>query len=204
MEWFKSSWTKETLRQKLFELIEEGKPINTMNVKHIKGFYSSAQRIHGSYPDFLRDNGLNPYEYLHQGNRLDEIRSQCGLLFEHILGDIFRDLGVSFTKYKSGIDSIHPDFMLTGEKWVDAKLHSNADIQDTIKRYEKHCSKLIIVYLIGDKAQDRMITEKTRLVSVSYFLNMLKEDKRNEYLLKLKSIESIAGYASAERKAVAK
>jgi hypothetical protein len=33
---------------------------------------------------------------------------------------------------------------------------------------------------------------------------MLKEDKRNEYLLKLKSIESIAGYASAERKAVAK
>jgi hypothetical protein len=94
--------------------------------------------------------------------------------------------------------------MLTGEKWVDAKLHSNADIQDTIKRYEKHCSKLIIVYLIGDKAQDRMITEKTRLVSVSYFLNMLKEDKRNEYLLKLKSIESIAGYASAERKAVAK
>jgi hypothetical protein len=188
-----ANWTKESLRKKLFELLAAGEKVNPQSVEHIHGFYSAAKRIHGSYEKFLEDNGLNPAHFFHRNRNLNTIKTSAALLYEEILGDLLRDIGLD--PVKRTVHGLRPDFIVEAPnimKWIDAKLSEQIALSsNSIKEYPYYCDKLILIYLVGEK-KDYTMLEKVRIVSVYNFLDLLKNGEKKElYEKKFELIEKM-------------
>lgn len=193
-------WTRDELRRQLFTLLSNGDKVNPQSIEHIEGFYSSAKRLHGSYEEFLIDNGLSPAKHFHRNRNLNMIKSAAGLLFEEVLGDLLDEL--KLTTIQETIAGCRPDFIVRTpvcEKWIDAKLTELTALRSSsISKYPTHCDKLILIYLIGDD-KDYSITDKVRVVSVNRFIDMLPTEEAKEiYRKKLRLIVKIADATDKE------
>jgi hypothetical protein len=112
----------------------------------------------------------------------------AGYAFEELVGKLFTELGMDIAKQQRFEDCI-PDFV-RGSTWYDAKLSEwTIHTCDTVRKYESNCRELIIVFLRGNTQTDRMVSDKTRLVHVSYFVNQLPREKRGFFLWKFSEIE---------------
>jgi hypothetical protein len=194
-----NEWTKQTLKGMALKLVSDGKKINPKSIEHIEGFYKSAKNQFGSYEEFLIECGLNPPDHFHRNRHLSTIKSQAGLLFEEILGDIFAELNLNMVH--ETIEGCRPDFISRAsekEKWIDAKLtESVAVTSKSIKRYSHLCDKLVLVYLIGNK-KDYMLNEKVRVLSVEIFLDRLSDMRADYYRKRLACIKKIAESVNRE------
>lgn len=114
--------------------------------------------------------------------------SYCGNLFESLLSELLTDLSVEFEQYSHS--KYRPDFVLSNNRWIDAKLSEwtvyNSDC-DTVKKYEPFCRSLTIVYMRG-KVIDKMITNKTRIVHVNLLIKQLPKHKQTYYKRKIDAI----------------
>jgi hypothetical protein len=113
-----------------------------------------------------------------------------GLYFEPIVGDIMRDIGIEYKEKLSGIKGCLPDYIISRNHWIDAKLADTTVFNgtcETIEKYEPHVRRLDIVYLISRKNYDPVYaeTEKTNQINVRYLLRFLPETKRKPYEDKL-------------------
>ncbi|PEM52045.1 hypothetical protein [Bacillus wiedmannii] len=120
------------------------------------------------------------------------IFSELGKQFELLVEEIFIELNVSFTKYNSNIKGCMPDFILSKTHWLDAKLSEHTVFQsETIQKYEPHIDKLTIVYLRKTSQLEwrRLVTPKTELIHISFYLNQLSNSRRFYYEEILRGIE---------------
>lgn len=117
-----------------------------------------------------------------------DVYKTAGYAFEELIGGLFTELGMDVAKQQR-FDNCVPDFV-SGSTWYDAKLSEwTIHTCDTVRKYEPNCRELIIVFLRGNTQTDRMISDKTRLVHVSYFVNQLPREKRGFFLRKFSGIE---------------
>lgn len=137
---------------------------------------NACYRYFGSYEEALREIGLN-YEDIREDT---EKQRYNGFKFEKLLGELLVSLCLSYTNGHS--KEVRPDFVLSNEKWLDAKL-SEWSIYNckTIEKYEPHCRLLTIVYLRGDISRDEMVTSKTRIVSVFNLIKQLPKPERKTF-----------------------
>lgn len=120
------------------------------------------------------------------------IFSDLGKQFELLVARLFSEINLSFTKYNSGIKGCIPDFILSKTHWLDAKLSEHTIFRsETIQKYEPYVDKLTIVYLRKTSQLEwrRMVTPKTELVHISFYLNQLPEARRSYYEEILNEIE---------------
>lgn len=116
----------------------------------------------------------------------------AGHLFEEVLGELFREIGIDYVKERFG-DCI-PDFAV-GDLWYDAKLsETTIHLCNTVEKYEPNCEALTIVFLRGNKNTDRKLTDKTRLVHVSHYLKRLPEIRQAYFSRKLNEITQTLDY----------
>lgn len=130
------------------------------------------------------------------GFKYDKVRvdtdmaSYYGNVFENLLSEILEELGFGFEQYAHSV--YNPDFVLSHNRWIDAKLSewtiNNRDC-DTLKKYEPNCRMLTIVYLRG-RETDRMITRKTRMTHVNKFIKQLPRHKRGYFYAKINEINA--------------
>jgi hypothetical protein len=114
-----------------------------------------------------------------------------GKLFERIVDEILIDLKVSYKKVYN--QKLNPDYVLKNKVWMDAKLSRWTITQSscqTVEKYEPHCKLLTIVYLRGE-VMEKMITKKTRLLSVYLLIKQLPTHLQRFYTEKCIEIEEL-------------
>jgi hypothetical protein len=178
--------TKEGFKREIIRLYYIGAPLNYHSIKKLRRrLLNAAKELFGSWQNALEYSGFN-YDDIKIS---DNTASECGEEFERILGEILRDLGVSYKKYAH--DRYSPDFVLDNNEWIDAKLSEWTDVSETVKRYLPECSSLTIVYLQGKKSDViRGRKHKYRAVSVYLLTEKLPKEKRDYYNEKLTDIEN--------------
>lgn len=181
-------WTSDNVKRQLLRWVHEGYSVNYSAIaqKH-GGILEAARKIFGGWKQLFDACGLEYEEY-----RVDtDMASYYGHKFELIVGEVFTEIGMMYTKYNVEA-SCHPDFVV-GSHWYDAKLSqwtiSNSN-SDTIKKYEPHCESLTIVFLRGDVNLDKKLSDKTRIVNISHYISKLTPAKARYYTQKLLEIES--------------
>ena len=177
--------TKEGIKREIIRLYYIGVPLNYSFIRESRSYlFDSAKELFGSWQNALEYSGFK-YDDIKIS---DNIASECGEEFERILGEILRELGVSYKKYAH--DRYNPDFVLDNNEWIDAKLSEWTDVSETAKRYLPECSSLTIVYLQGKKRDViRGRKYKYRAVSVYLLTEKLPKEKRDYYNEKLNDIE---------------
>lgn len=121
--------------------------------------------------------------------------ADLGREFESVLDDIFTEIGLDYSKENHV--TYKPDYVV-GSEWIDAKLSEfthagkDRDGRTVVDKYEQHCDKLTLVFLLGNENTDRMLTDKTRLVHVSKYVGMLSDDKQAYYRRRLGDIKDRA------------
>lgn len=114
-----------------------------------------------------------------------------GKLFEKIVNELLTDLNIHYSKIYN--QKCNPDYVLKNNVWMDAKLSRWTITQascKTLEKYEPHCNLLIIVYLRGE-VMDKMITKKTRLISVRLLIKQLPVHLQTAYINKIDEIETL-------------
>ncbi|MFF2591014.1 hypothetical protein ACFVSS_24805 [Peribacillus butanolivorans] len=127
-----------------------------------------------------------------------------GSRLEFIIHNMLKELNKNYIHRKmiSVEDKIIiPDFYLEEDSqvsFIDSKLTYDTAISlakrakggysTTQQRYEPHCHKLIIFYLIGDLVSVEM-SEKTTMLHVDYLLSRLSLEKQKHYKKQLDKIE---------------
>jgi len=115
--------------------------------------------------------------------------TKAGLTFEHMLGEILDDLGVSYTK--NAHERWNPDFVINDNVWLDAKLSYWTRYHRMLERYTPHCDRLLVVYLRGPNIDEYIGGEYPhRKMSVYKLTEKLNETKRMYYEGKLMEIET--------------
>lgn len=173
--------------------------INEINKIHNKGYrlsygnmihrypklYRRAMKIFGSWANAVNASGIDYYNDIITDSSL---YINSGLEFEFVLGEILQELGVNFNKYQH--EYLRPDFVMRNECWLDAKLSEwTVFSSETIEKYEPQCKLLTIVFLRGSKQYDKMITSKTRMISVYKLIRQLRKDKQIYFKERLIAIE---------------
>jgi hypothetical protein len=181
-------WDAENTKRQLLRWIREGKPVNYTAIAHRhKGLIVAARKYYGNYEGLFSACGLDYDEY-----RTDTtLASFYGRALEDVFENILSDLEIKYVRQPE-INDCHPDFV-SGRTWYDAKLSEwTINFADciTVKKYEPHCDSLIIVFLRGNKDTDKRLTEKTRLVNIYKYVDMLPSEKRSKYINALEEIES--------------
>jgi ribosomal protein L17 len=114
-----------------------------------------------------------------------------GKIFERLVDELLVDLKIN---YKKGYNKeIRPDYVLNNNIWMDAKLSRWTITQHsckTVEKYESYCNLLNIVYLRGEKL-DKMITSKTRILSVHLLIKQLPKHLQKVYTEKCNEIEEL-------------
>jgi hypothetical protein len=181
-------WDAENTKRQLMRWIREGKPVNYTAIAHRhKGLIVAARKYYGNYEGLFSACGLDYDVY-----RTDTtLASFYGRALEDVFENILSDLEIKYVRQPE-ISDCHPDFV-SGRTWYDAKLSEwtiNFADCTTVKKYEPHCDSLIIVFLRGNKDTDKRLTEKTRLVNIYKYVDMLPSEKRSKYINALEEIES--------------
>lgn len=184
------AWSNEILKEQILLGHKLGKRLNSSYLQYGAG--SSVLRYardeFGSWERAISWAGLDYRDITleEKGN------SDLGREFENTLDEILTELGIGFKKEDH--DIYKPDYVI-GSEWMDAKLSEYTYLgkdrngQNVIDKYEPHCDKLTLVFLLGNEATDRYISEKTRLVHVSKYVGMLPEDKQAYYGRRLDEIK---------------
>lgn len=181
-------WDENNLKRQLLRWIREGNPVNYTYVsyKH-KGILEAARKFYGSWEALFEACGL-AYEDFRTDTAL---ASYYGFKLEDVFEDVLNELKIKHVRQPE-INCCHPDFV-NGGTWYDVKLSewtiSHADCV-TVKKYEPHCDRLIIVFLRGNETVDKMITEKTRLVNIRHFIERLPQESQKKYNERLTEIIS--------------
>lgn len=114
--------------------------------------------------------------------------SYFGHKFERLFGEILFELDISFEQYAHS--KYCPDYVIDHGRWIDVKLSewtiTNRDC-DTVGKYEPHCRSLTIVYLRG-RILDKMITDKTRLIHIDYYLKQLPRRRRGYFYAQINGL----------------
>jgi uncharacterized protein YerC len=189
------SWSKDFLIKQIRLGFENSKPLNSEYITkgNGKGAEAYARKVYGTWRNAIEAAGIS---YLDVRGDVKQ-SSYYGYKFEKVLGFILRELGVPLSKSKH--ERYKPDFV-SGDTWIDAKLSQYTYRSNhTDKKYEPHCTELILIFLIGDRNADVKISEKTRLVSVYHILKMLPTDRAKRYAGVLAKIEGrVLGIRTAQ------
>jgi hypothetical protein len=178
--------TKDELLSFIKDRHENGKRISSGYIqKNHASMSKRARYVFGGWKNAVEAAGIN-YEDI----RDEASVNTAGRMFEETLAEILQALSITFSKRNYG--EVRPDFILTKNHWVDAKLSEwTSTIPTTISKYEPHVRKLTIVYLRGrNKAYD--VSDKTEMVSVHKLLEELPKEKSDYFFTKLKDIENLA------------
>lgn len=179
-------WDAENTKRQLMRWIREGKPVNYTYVarKH-GGIIEASRKFYGNYEGLFEACG-----YSYDDFRTDTtLASFFGRELEDVFESILIDLKQDYVRQPS-VNGCHPDFVV-GDTWYDAKLSewtiSLADC-GTVKKYEPHCKELVIVFLRGNTDLNKSLSEKTKLINIYHYVNMLPKEKQNQYKTKLDEI----------------
>jgi hypothetical protein len=154
--------------------------LNTLKLREdVQGLYLAACREFGSWEKALAEAG---FDYKQIKEDVPKSRNH-GKTFEFILGEILTELNIL---YQKGFNrKLRPDFRIKYNQWIDAKLSEwSIYCCKTMEKYEPHCTLLTIVYLRGNKNKDKMISHKTRLISVYKLIKALP-NYRYKYYIKI-------------------
>lgn len=114
-----------------------------------------------------------------------------GKLFERMVDELLIELNIY---YKKGYNKkIKPDYVFKNNIWADAKLSRWTITQpscETVEKYEPYCTLLNIIYLRGE-VLDKMITKKTRLISVHLLIKQLPKHLQRVYSERCNEIEEL-------------
>ncbi|MEW9139071.1 hypothetical protein ACQGSH_22210 [Bacillus wiedmannii] len=180
-------WNAELVTQKVKGLHEKGINISSGYIQmYHSDLYNQGRYLFGSWECAVESAGI----------KFDEVRedadtiSYYGYKFEEVLKDLLLDLQMDYEYQNRDITGIRPDFT-NGVKIIDAKLSQWTYYRsETIQKYEPHCKLLTIVYLRGNKNIDKMLTPKTRLLSVYKLTKQLPHSKRKKYIHWLNTIKN--------------
>jgi hypothetical protein len=114
-----------------------------------------------------------------------------GKLFERVVNELLIDLKINYKKVYN--QKLNPDYVLKNKVWMDAKLSRWTITQSsckTLEKYEPHCNLLSIIYLRGE-VMDKMITKKTRILSVHLLIKQLPRHLQSIYTEKCNEIEKM-------------
>ncbi|MED1287301.1 hypothetical protein [Bacillus mycoides] len=113
-----------------------------------------------------------------------------GREFECIVDELLLEINMN---YKKGFNQkLKPDYVLKNNIWMDAKLSRTTILnssRNTIEKYEPHCKLLVIIFFRGEKTFDKMITQKTRMISVYKLIKQLSKHKQKLFLGYLNDLE---------------
>ncbi|MEK4630560.1 hypothetical protein MKZ17_20480 [Solibacillus sp. FSL R7-0682] len=177
---------KRSIISEIWRRYREGLPLN-YNAIHTEddALRRRCTSLFGGYRYAVEAAG-----FTYSSVRIDtDMASYYGNVFESLLCELFTELKLHFEQYAHS--KYNPDFVLSNNRWVDAKLSewtvTNRDC-DTVQKYEPYCKSLTIVYLRG-RDNDRMITCKTRLIHVNRYIKQLPRHKRGYFYAKVNEIE---------------
>ena len=186
----RETWNRDKIIQYFNILKEKNESLCFGNIRHNHAaFMGAVEREFGNWKDFLEMNlGIDYLATLQSFH----IYSRYGMQFEKLLDDIIRNLDIKYKKYNGIHKEIRPDYIFKNSCLGDAKLSEWTIYgSETIEKYEPYCKSLVIIFLRGNKTTDKMITKKTRLISVYKLVKQLPKNKRNIYLEKLNNLESL-------------
>lgn len=188
----KLKYTKETAIKELKRLHDEGVILTSGNIAKLdQSLYNATRYNFNSWKDVIEELQINYIEELKKSSI--NLRT-CGHIFEAIVDELFLELAVQYKKYNSGYRNLNPDYIFNEYHWGDAKLsewtinHGNVT---TVEKYEKRCKLLTIVYFRGNNDMEKMVTKKTRLISVYKLLKQLPKHRIPYYFDKLDSLEKL-------------
>ncbi|KFN02737.1 hypothetical protein D0U04_13795 [Bacillus clarus] len=179
-----TKYTVDDVKSFICERYAQGKRLSSGYISsEFRHMAHAAQYRFGGWKEAITYAGV-PYEDV----REDESANLAGHLFEDLLGNLFNDLCISYTKYEH--EKWRPDFILSKEHWIDAKLSEwTSSIPTTIQNYEPHVRRLTIVYMRG-RNHACSLSDKTEIVSVYQLLEYLNEERRSYYLERIQEIEN--------------
>ncbi|CAF1896934.1 hypothetical protein [Bacillus subtilis] len=176
--------TKESIINEIKRRYAQGLP---MNYARIKAEDDLLRRrctfLFGGYKYAVTEAGFN-YEDVQSDVTT---ATRCGIQFEKVVRELFREIGVAYTTEKRG--KYQPDFVLKNDVWVDAKINDTTIINRasrTVVKYRPMCRLLSIVYLDGEDC-DQLIG-RVRKIHVNRFVKQLPRRRQHFYLEKLESI----------------
>lgn len=187
-QYTKEKYTASTVLEALIERKINNLPLSYKKLrKDNSTLYNACIKFYGSFESAINSSGLNYLDNIEN----QSLMAQYGLIFEEIVGRVFKELNIHYKKGYS--KSIKPDFVLPDGEWADAKLSDFTVFTcDTIKNYEPHCNKLTIIYLRGDKNREEKIGDKTTIISIYRIIeNMVDEIKLN-YIDELNNLWRLA------------
>jgi hypothetical protein len=177
---------KRSIIAEIWRRYREGLPLNYSAIRNEDdALRRRTTALFGGYRYAVEASGFT-YDKV----RVDtDMASYYGNVFEGLVGEIFNELSIENEQYAHS--KYNPDFVLSHNRWVDAKLSewtiANRDC-DTIEKYEPFCRSLTIVYL-RCRENDRMVTSKTRLIHVNKYVKQLPRHKRGYFYAKFDEIE---------------
>jgi hypothetical protein len=171
------SWNAEKVINEIVLRYNSGKPMSISKIMLDDcSLYGACLNLFGSYKRAIIAANIN-YDEIREDK---ETLKVYGHKFQEIVEEIFNELKISYSK---GFNfELRPDFRLSHDRWIDAKLSEWSIYQcDTIDKYEPKCKSLTIIYLRGKKFNDTMITNKTRLISIYKFIKQLPNHTQRYY-----------------------
>lgn len=186
------AWTKESLIE--WAKAEHLKG-NQLNYNYIDTTSNHLIRIinkhFGSHKQFILEAGL-PYDAIawqvpEVTDNAKKVRvsietAQLGYKFEELLGQLFTDMGRTFTKYQTETPSCEPDFIFSADYWADAKLSVTLDTVKMRKKYLQHCNRLSVFHLIGSHDYEAVLKDGTERISIFTYLKKLDKTIQDKYL----------------------
>jgi len=198
-----SKFDAGTARLEIFKRLSVGDDISpiALSKDHTALHKFIKKDFEGGYAAFYESIGLNRHVFYHENRNLANMAAKTGLMFEEILNDMLKDVGLEF-KRSPNMDGNYPDFVLKGNEnhWMDAKISQyTAFTSKSIIKYKDACDKLTLVYLVGDKTHDQVLYDgKVRVVSV-YKLFAFDTKVLAKYATKLEIIADICESIKEER-----
>jgi len=189
-------YSLEDMKKFVLSDVELGLPITCGDLeKRYTGFTKSRQKHFKTHDEFIEFCGLNPKKYWHKNRKKMKVSSDCGLLFEEILKDLFVHAGLKF-EYQKTVGDLRPDFILQDNIWIECKINKRIATKHKLKKYQNVHIQLIILYLTGENEYVEKV-EGVKYVSVFEFMDnliskkLLSEDKYCELLRRFSLVKSI-------------
>lgn len=194
-------WSTERMREELEEIVIEYSGFTSGLLKqHYPKLYGALLRFFPSLSKAVKELGFDSY-FIRKPAYDNKLFSSLGFLFEDIIEEILKEKQLFYMRNHSSYKGIFPDFNLGDGKWIDAKISNRAikeSLDRTVSRYEKKCSHLTLIYLVGEYKET--ISKKTNVIHVSTLLFSLPTHRQEYYKGKLDLIEHIYKNGSSLKK----
>lgn len=175
-------WTKESVTEEILKLKHDNKPLNNKYIKqNYGGLERGARQVFGSWKEAIKASGLD----IAYTNRYSSIDSYYGNRWELICKEVLD--AIDKHEYHAVYGNCIPDFSKSENgEWIDAKLSSWTGFSDydRLIKYLKKCSKLILLYLRGEKCDYK--NKNIKLRHISYYYSALRKAGRTDLINKIK------------------